>query len=258
MKCKICTSISQRAFSAKMLEKYEIQYYLCGTCGFLQTETPYWLEESYGSAISAFDTGLIARNIGLSKKVSALVYFLFDHKASFLDYAGGYGVFTRLMRDAGFDFYWHDPYSQNLVARGFEYDGTAEIDLITTFESFEHFTDPLAELEKMMAISGNILFSTELLPTPVPPPGSWWYYGFEHGQHVSFYSRETLRYLAAKLGVSVYSYGSTLHLFTSRKINPKAFYFVMKFRKILLGYVSRSMKSKTLDDMHYLQSRMLN
>ncbi len=40
----------------------------------------------------------------------------------FLDYAGGYGVFTRLMRDIGFDFYWHDPYTQNLFANGFEKD----------------------------------------------------------------------------------------------------------------------------------------
>jgi hypothetical protein len=27
------------------------------------------------------------------------------------------------MRDAGFDFYWNDPYAENIFAKSFEYNG---------------------------------------------------------------------------------------------------------------------------------------
>jgi len=239
-----------------MLGRYEILYYLCNHCGFMQTEEPFWLDEAYGSAITAFDTGLVDRNIDLSKKVAVLLYCLFNSKGSYLDYAGGYGIFTRLMRDIGFDFYWHDPFSQNLVARGFEYDGSSALQLITSFESFEHFTDPMPELDKMMTLSENILFSTELLPTPIPAPDSWWYYGLEHGQHVSFYSKKTLSYIAERYGLTVHSYGSTLHLLTGRDIHPKMFHAVLKFRKILFRYVTKRMSSKTLTDFYFLHDRI--
>jgi len=33
----------------------------------------------------------------------------------FLDYAAGYGLFVRLMRDAGYNFRWSDLYCQNLL-----------------------------------------------------------------------------------------------------------------------------------------------
>ena len=110
----------------------------------------------------------------------------------FLDYAGGYGVFTRLMRDIGFDFYWHDPYTQNLFANGFEDDlkSNSKFELLTAFEVFEHLVNPKEELEKMLRFSDTIVFSTELMPQEIPDPEEWWYYGFNHGQHISFYTRK--------------------------------------------------------------------
>jgi hypothetical protein len=48
------------------------------------------------------------RNINLSKMVATILLLFFDFRRKFLDYAGGYGVFVRLMRDIGFDFYWYD------------------------------------------------------------------------------------------------------------------------------------------------------
>ena len=65
------------------------------------------------------------------------------------------------MRDIGFDFYRYDKFSENLLARGFEYKNGG-IELITCFEAFEHFDKPIEEIENMFKISKNILFSTEL------------------------------------------------------------------------------------------------
>ena len=151
MNCKICGTLSEFVFEAKVLNKYEVKYFSCPNCEYLFTENPYWLDEAYNRAINISDTGLISRNIFLSKVVSTLIYFFFNKKGRFLDYAGGYGLFTRLMRDTGFDFYWHDPYCENLFANGFEYDMNNEIhfELATAFEVFEHFSEPVNELKKI-------------------------------------------------------------------------------------------------------------
>jgi hypothetical protein len=216
MYCKICQNHTQKIFTAKILNKYSITYFHCANCGFLQTEEPYWLEEAYFYPINISDTGYMQRNLQLSKKLTVLLFFFFNNM-KYLDYAGGYGVFVRLMRDIGFDFYWDDKYTQNLFARGFEYHQSDSIDVITTFESFEHFINPQEELEKLLSISKNIIFSTEILPNPVPTPEQWWYYGLEHGQHISFYSLKTFNFLAKKYNLNYVNLGS-LHLLTNKKI----------------------------------------
>ncbi len=50
-------------------------------------------------------------------------------------------MFTRLMRDYGFDFLHYDKHTQNLFARGFEFHDE-KIEAITCFECFEHFVNP--------------------------------------------------------------------------------------------------------------------
>ncbi len=121
MKCRLCKSNTEELFEATILGKYNIKYYSCPDCNLLQTENPYWLEEAYNNSINDTDVGLLDRNIQFAEKIKVLIYYLFERNGKFLDYAGGYGIFTRLMRDIGFDFYWHDPYTENLFAKGFEY-----------------------------------------------------------------------------------------------------------------------------------------
>ncbi len=193
----------------------------------------------------------MARNLVFSRIASVLLYFLFDARGRFLDYAGGYGIFTRLMRDIGFDFRWHDPYTENLVARGFEYSpDEGPFEVLTVFEAFEHFVDPLAELTKIMTFSRNVLFSTELLPNPAPALDAWWYYGPEHGQHVAFYSRRSLEILAARHGLHFQSNGGSLHLFSEKPVSSLLFALLCKLAsRGLSKWVAKRMQSLTLSDM---------
>lgn len=247
--CKICSSKSTHIFNGKILNKYTIGYYKCNTCGFVQTENPYWLDEAYNSSINLVDTGLTRRNVLASKSVSTVLLFCFDKKAKYLDYAGGYGMFTRLMRDVGFDFYTHDPYTPNLLARGFDYNPQDNIELLTTFESFEHFVEPLVEIEKMLAISKNIFFSTHLIPSPTPPIDKWWYYGTEHGQHVAFYTPQALKYIANKYNLQVYTLKG-YHLLTEKKIGNLMFNLLVGGGRFGLNkVVNLFIKTKVNDDM---------
>jgi len=138
MKCKICKKEADPLFNALVLGKYDVKYYSCIHCGFVFTEEPYWLNEAYKNAINLNDTGLMQRNLHFSRVLSTVLYFLFDAKAKYLDYAGGYGIFTRLMRDNGFDFYWSDPYCENILVKGFECENanTKSFLLLSAFEVF--------------------------------------------------------------------------------------------------------------------------
>ena len=250
MKCRICGGESIERFSAVVLEKYTVRYFLCNTCLFLQTEEPYWLQEAYLNPIRSTDTGMVARSIYFSKIVTALICLEFDKNGAFLDFGGGYGLFTRLMRDVGFDYYWIDPFTQNLLARGFEYsDGMRRVDLVTAFESFEHFADPMQEIKTMVEYSPNIFFSTETLPVPPPQPGQWYYYAPYHGQHISFYSLRTFHTIAEKFGLNYYSNGSDLHFLTKKNLSRSRFRFIMRYGKYLYLVLKKQLHSRTADDV---------
>jgi len=254
MKCKICAQDSKKIFNAKILNRYDVEYYHCKNCGFLQTEEPYWLEEAYNESINVSDTGIMSRNLSLSQLSTLILYFFFNKNAKFLDYAGGYGIFVRLMRDIGFDFYWQDKFSSNLLARGFEHNNMDKIELITSFESFEHFDKPIDEVESMLEISNNILFSTELYGNTPPEPNEWGYYGLGHGQHISFYSLRTLRYIAKKYNLNLYTNRSTLHLLTEKKLNNILFNILLKMNRLGIFHVfSKALNSKTMSDWELLK-----
>lgn len=257
MICKICNSNAQQVFTSKILRKYEVKYFKCNNCGYLFTEDPFWLDEAYSRSINLSDTGLLDRNIYFSKVLSVLIYFCFNKNGSFLDYAGGYGVFTRLMRDIGFDFYWHDPYTKNLFANGFEKDlkSNSRFELLTAFEVFEHLVNPKEELEKMLGFSSTIIYSTELMPQEVPDPKEWWYYGFNHGQHISFYTEKTLNTLANQFKLNYYNVDE-IHILTKREFNNSVLILMKKLRNYgLYQIVKKVIKSKTFSDHLNIDSK---
>ena len=248
MKCKICKSENESVFSAKIMGKYTIKYYHCSKCDFVQTEDPYWLDEAYDQPINQSDTGYMVRNLLYAKRLTILLYLLHGKNGKYLDYAGGYGVFVRVMRDIGFDFYWDDKYTQNLFASGFEKTVDDKYEAVTLFEVFEHFVDPMTEVKSLFQLSDTIIFSTEPLPTPLPPPLEWWYYGLEHGQHLALYSEKTFEYIAQEFGANYYRIGS-LHILTKGEIKKWKFYAITHgVRWGLHNVLTKKMTSKTWDD----------
>lgn len=247
MICKICSNETEPFARARILNKYDIQYYKCPQCGFIQTEDPYWLSEAYSEAINRSDIGLLARNLDLSKTTKSVLIFQFDSNKKFLDYGAGYGVFVRVMRDIGFEFYWMDKYAENIFAKDFEADENEKYELLTAYEVFEHLDNPAEEMEKMLKYSDNILFSTFLVPSNYPKPDEWWYYATDHGQHISLYSKKSLETLAKKFGLNFYTNGKNFHLFSKKKKNN----FIFKI--ISFPYMGRILnaflrKKSLLDD----------
>ena len=220
MKCRICGSDSALFGEARVLDRHPAQYYRCETCGFMQVGDPYWLPEAYSDAITRSDIGLLGRNIQMSAYSRRLLRTCLDPNGKFIDYGGGYGVFVRLMRDSGFDFYRYDPLCTNMFAEGFDAGQGQTYALLTAWEVFEHLQDPLQEIEKMASFSRNLLFSTVLLPQPPRPLDDWWYYGLEHGQHISFYTEEALRRIAGRFGLRLHYSSGMIHFMGDAALNP--------------------------------------
>ncbi|MBC7682350.1 MAG: class I SAM-dependent methyltransferase [Ferruginibacter sp.] len=219
--CLICHQSSLFIFKNELLGKYEVSYFRCGHCGCLQTEKPYWLDEAYEAAITSLDVGMVGRNISLAQEAARIIGQAFDARSRFLDYAGGYGLFVRMMRDKGFDFYRSDRYCTNIFARHLDLkdlEPDPVFELVTAFEVLEHLVDPIAEVEKILGFSDSLLFSTLLVPAHLKQIKNWWYLTPETGQHIVFFTVRTLEILAEHLGCQLFSNGSDLHLLTKRKM----------------------------------------
>lgn len=240
MVSKITGGQTRHLFTTLVLNKYNVKYFQCLDTGFIQTEEPYWLGEAYSSAITKLDIGLPQRNVTLSDRTAKIISKNFDLKQHFLDYAGGYGMFTRMMRDKGFNFYHTDAYCQNLFAEFFDLKDIPDIDnfeVVTAFEVFEHMSNPSDEISELLKFSDNILFSTELVPRKeITGPGDWWYFIPQTGQHISLFTEKSLESLANRHGLYFHTDGIGLHLFTRVKfnnnpVNTRDPFFLRKLKK---------------------------
>ena len=259
MNCKICSAKSEKLFETKVLNKYNVQYYKCTECEFIETEKPYWLQESYGNAITKLDIGLIYRNQIFCDLLQEVITNNFDDDAKFLDYGGGYGMFVRMMRDKGFDFYRQDIYCDNLFAEYFDITDLhykkQKFEALTTFEVFEHLEDPLIEIEKMLAYSDTIIFSTELQPSKsIRNVDDWWYFIPETGQHVALYHMKALEKIAEYFKLNLYSNGVNLHMITSKKFinNPLLKTHVIAEKKqvsLFQKIIKRLIKEEKMDTL---------
>jgi len=211
--CPLCGGAAPWAFRHRVLSRSSAELHLCAQCDYLFASQPDWLTEAYERVINVMDTGCLARTEELRKTTALPIQLLAGRAGRWLDFGGGHGAYARRMRDTGFDFRWWDPLAKNLFACGFEASPGETFDGLTCWECLEHFTDPRAETAKMRARAPRILFSTELRPERLPAPDRWWYYGWEHGQHVGFHSLSSLSVLAEGLGLRLVSSGKSLHAF---------------------------------------------
>jgi hypothetical protein len=174
--------------------------------------------------------------------VQTVIDHYFDATKKFLDFGGGYGMFVRMMRDKGYDFYRQDKYCENLFAKEFDLENIVaqkQFEVVTAFEVFEHLPDPVRGIEEMLTFGKSILFSTEL--SPDKNISSWWYLVPEAGQHVSMYHYSTLAYLAKRFNLNFYSNYSTIHILTPKKINPWLFRLFCRYK---FSLVYSSLRSK--------------
>jgi len=220
MPCPVCTAELAAFATGTVLTDVEVSYQRCTSCGLVVAADPDWLERAYSAAIATLDVGLLDRGIILSNVVGAVLRAQRLRRGTFLDWAGGYGTLTRIMRDRGYDFSHTDQFAANIFAEGHEAPDLAgrRFDLVTAFEVLEHLTDPVDSLKTVADVTDRLLVTTQVLPDPAPQPGDWWYYTPESGQHITFYTPESLQRLARELGFDGAVTSNLVHYFYRGKV----------------------------------------
>lgn len=115
--------------------------------------------------------------------------------AKILDYGSGLGILEKELKAHGFahvDSY--DPFTNKMGLEAYSYD------IVFAFEVFEHHPKPLALFQEIMGYlkpDGVLLFSTLIINAHTIREGiaNWWYCAPRNG-HISFFSIESLQYLA--------------------------------------------------------------
>lgn len=260
--CPIDGNQMDELFAHEVLGKYKAQYFMCSTCGVIQTEEPYWLAEAYSSPISALDTWGAARNLFNAKRLAPILDVLFQPQDSYVDAACGYGLLVRLMRDSGYDFHGHDDFCQNLFSRSLPPLRHPRPAAVTCFEVLEHLIDPIAFLSGILEkhSTDSIIASTTVFSGSAPDK-SWPYYSFESGQHLSLYQASSLAAIARRLGLAYISLGEDLHLFSRRRFNPLKLQLLRR-RRIrslirILCNISRRHGSLTFADYEFIRKSIV-
>jgi hypothetical protein len=259
--CSICSNHMEEVFTAKILNKYDAKFDFCKNCGYLKARDPYWLDEAYSNAIADADTGLVVRNLLTSRKLASILFWVMGERGQgiYADFAGGYGMLTRLMRDYGFNFFWQDKFCANKLAIGFEYSSRiGPCKAIVATEVLEHLEDPVSYLKNIFNESQaeTLFFTTDIFTGKPPDPNSWYYYSFATGQHIGFFQKHTLNQLARNLNLNFYNF-ENIHIYSKSSLNN--FRLRLATNKWIVRFSSwlipRILGSKTMSDHYFLTKK---
>ena len=199
-------------------------------------------------------------NINVFVVLSTLLYGRLSRRSTkVLDYAGGYGLLTRSLRDIGINAFHTDPLAKNLFAKNFTWEiskleSNTSTTLVTSFEVFEHLVNPIETFGLLSKHADNILISTEIPPTPLPSPTDWPYYGLEHGQHIGFFRIQTLRYIADYHKFNLYSDGKAFHFFSKKRLPPYVFRLIIKVLPKFQSFLKFRLETKIFSDQYVKSS----
>lgn len=198
--CRLCDSTADWRFSLDLIGRHKVRYYECTSCGSLQTELPYWLDEAYANSnLARLDTGAAQRNI--TNLGALLAWVKIANIRTVVDIGGGDGLFCRLLRDYGIDARLEDRYAANTYAQGFDDGPRAAPILYTAFEVLEHYASPKDDLANLFGLEPeSIVITTSLYEGQGP---DWWYLTPDSGQHVFFYTRRAMQLIGARFGYDV-------------------------------------------------------
>ena len=242
LSCKICNGKRfNQEHTFKIINKFKTQLLICKNCGFQKFSNPNnWIDLAYSDAIASTDTGIVKRCLLNAKLITS--YLTFNCKMhNSLDWGTGSGLYVRLMRDKGWNTFGYEPIANPILAKGFSsnsleyFSKNFNFQLITAFEVMEHIEDPLAFLKQVLNLTDTLIFSTLLVDKNFDK--DWWYYSTDTGQHISFYTKESLKYMSEHLNCFYLSIRTNdYHIFTKSRRNYLIFKLIFGHKRNKIFY----------------------
>jgi SAM-dependent methyltransferase len=195
-----------------------VAYYLCDQCRFcFAPQFGDWTLQQFADAIYNdeyvnFDPHYA--DFRPRTNAETLIKNVGPHSRSIrhLDYGGGDGLLSRLLREAGWQSTSFDPCVDTIDVAAL-----GKFDFITAFEVFEHVPDVdrlMFELCSLRAEGGFIMFTTMLSDGFIAAgePLRWWYAAPRNG-HISLFSAKSLAWLGKRYGLRSASSPTGLHAY---------------------------------------------
>jgi hypothetical protein len=201
-----------------------IYYFLCNNCDFcFSPEICAWSINDFETKIYNDDYVMVDPDYVDSRprqNAEYLINMFSNQKAAIrhLDYGGGEGMLSRLLREQGFDSTSFDPFVDKQITN----EELGKFNLITAFEVFEHVPS-VNELKKqlvsLLTDDGIILFSTLLSDGHIKRHErlTWWYASPRNG-HISLYSKKSLSIIAQQEQFVFGSFSEGFHVFCHRVV----------------------------------------
>ena len=208
--CPICQSLATHFSTLVIRDDICGDYKICNSCGFIFADNPVWLAGSFTDTLNSLDIGSVDRCNIVADFVEVLLKSLKKDNPKVLDWGGGYGLLTRILRDRGVNCSHYDPFVEPLFTKNIKLLPNTKFDLVVLSEVMLHMTDPVGTLSELLKISKRIMFTAVIAPPDVTP--EWWYFMPETGQHITIFSKGSIFELGAALEVSVLSDKKFFHL----------------------------------------------
>ena len=250
--------VTQKKISSKLI--------YCSSCDFLYLQDPTWLDIAYQTEFYG-DTGYVNRNFIFANRTILIfrIWKLLSKKSlvpDACDIGAGLGMYARMMRDKGYNFFGSDEYSKMSLLNPFVVRDSQCV-IKSSFEVVEHLPSLTEFLKEKVNKVDFFLFSTELRQSGHIPNINWWYYSFSLGQHIGFHSKKSLEVAFAKAGYNsdnLVSFGNSFHALANTRNWKLAFkiasyfwrinYYFTKFCNQLIGLIFNE-KSLTIKDSKY-------
>lgn len=191
--------------------KRPIEYRQCWRCGvsfapwMLTWPRDRFAREVYNEDYRKADPEADGTRARLNAAAILATYRLMQPRAH-LDYGGGDGALSRILRESGWTSASFDPMVDDRRPEG-------TYDFITAFEVIEHVPDVDAFMADILALSGpdTVLMCSTLLHDGVANIVDSWYVAPRNG-HVMIHSRDSLRWMLGKAGFVIASSNTGNHV----------------------------------------------
>jgi SAM-dependent methyltransferase len=211
---KACTELQGKFLPASGIP---IKYHLCDQCGFcFAPEFRDWKFDDfekfiYNADYEAVDPEYVSVRPTRDADILETTFGANKRRIRHLDYGGGSGLLSKLLKEKGWNSTTYDPF----VDRDVNVDSLGKFDLITVFEVFEHVPDSIQliqTLKKLCQPKGLIVYSTLMSDGNIDRTKKlqWWYAAPRNG-HVSLFSQKSIAELMTRNGLDGVSFSNGNH-----------------------------------------------